>query len=312
MRAAIIEKYGEPEVFQIKEMPIPELKDGQVLIQNKASSVNPVDTLVRQGKTRLLTGLFGEHIIGSDFSGIVIKSQSAAFSVGTEVYGMMSAVKGGAYAEMIVVEESDVAAKPSNLSFTEAAVIPLVGLTAWQGLVVDGVLGTGQNVLVTGCTGGVGTMATQIAKHFGCTVTGTCSSENTAFAREVGVDHVIPFDEKEVPEQKQFDLIFDAAGNFTISDLDGSLKENALFVTTRAGADDLTGALEAAVDMLLRKRMKIVKVKPDIAHLYQLARLAESGELKPYIAETFGLEQLAAAHRKMEEGGFTGKIAVEI
>jgi NADPH:quinone reductase-like Zn-dependent oxidoreductase len=312
MKAAIIAKYGDPEVFQMAEMPVPEIENGQILIQNKASSVNPVDTLVRQGKTRLITGLFGKHIIGADFSGVVIQSKNSAFGIGTEVFGMLNAVKGGAYAEMIICEGDNMAIKPANVSFTEAAVVPLVGLTAWQALLVEGKLQSGWNILITGCTGGVGTMAVQIAKHFGNIVTGTCSSDHADFAKKIGADHVIPYETEKIPVENQFDLIFDASGHFTISDLKGSLKEEALFVSTRGGTDDLGGIVQAAIDLTLQKRMKLVQVKPDSAHLYQLAQLMESGALKAYISETYPLDQLTVAHRKAEEGNFTGKIAIAI
>ncbi|ACT93066.1 NAD(P)-dependent alcohol dehydrogenase [Dyadobacter fermentans] len=312
MKAAIVTEYGNPENFRITQLPTPDLEEGQILVQNKASSVNPVDTLVRQGKTRLITGLFGQHVLGADFAGIVIKSNNPSFKVGLEVFGMLNAVKGGAYAEMLVAEEQNLAQKPSNISFAEAASLPLVGLTAWQGLMADGKLQSGWNVLITGCTGGVGSVAVQIAKHFGNTVTGTCSAGNADFAREIGVDHVIIYDQEQVPANGQFDLIFDASGHFTISDLKGSLTEEGLFVTTKAGADSLGGAIEAAVDVTFQKRMKLVKVEPDSAQLYQIAQLVESGAIKPYVSRTFQLEDLGQAHILVEQGGFTGKIAIEI
>ncbi|SDF63225.1 NADPH:quinone reductase [Dyadobacter soli] len=312
MKAAIITGYGGPENFKIRELDAPELEDGQVLVQNKASSVNPVDTLVRQGKTRLITGLFGEHVLGADFAGIMVKSNNASFKAGMEVFGMLSAVKGGAYAEMLVAEAENLAPKPSNISFVEAASLPLVGLTAWQGLMVEGKLQPGQNVLITGCTGGVGSVAVQISKHFGCTLTGTCSQEHADFARQIGVDHVIDYDSEKIRSDGQFDLIFDASGHFTISDLKDSLTQEGLFVSTKAGADSVGGAIEAAVDLAFQKRMKLVVVKPDSAQLHQLAQLIESGKLKPCVSHTFKMEDLALAHQLVEQGSFTGKVGIEI
>ncbi|WP_439556884.1 NAD(P)-dependent alcohol dehydrogenase [Dyadobacter sp.] len=312
MKAAIITEYGSPEVFKMADLPTPEIEDGQVLIQNKASSVNPVDTLVRQGKTRLITGLFGQHVLGADFSGVVMESKNPAFNVGSEVYGMLSAVKGGAYAEMLVAEEENMHFKPANISFTEAASIPLVGLTAWQGLMDNGKMLSRQHVLITGCTGGVGYIAVQIAKHFGNTVTGTCSESHADFAKQIGADHIIIYDKEEIPAEKQFDLIFDASGHFTISDLKDSLTDTGLFVTTRGGADSLGGVVDAAIDMVFQKRMKLVVVKPNSEELFQLAKLIEAGVIKPQVSKTFALENLGPAHQMVEEESFTGKVAVEI
>lgn len=311
MRAAILEHYGEPEAFTIKDVPTPGIKQGQVLIANIASSVNPVDVLVRKGKTKLLTGLIGGHLIGSDFSGTVIGSESDRFKPGDEVFGMNNAVNGGgAYAEQIVAHENATALKPANLSFAQAAVLPLVALTAWQSLVDEGKIGNGYRVLIMGCTGGVGIPAVQIAHTFQSAVTGTCSGKHMAFAQSIGVNRVVDYNNMDVLKDEKFDLIFDASGHFTISDMKSNLTEEAMFVSTRGGTDDLKGVAEALLDLTFKKRMKIVRVNANPADLDKIRTMAETGALTPHIAATFPLEQLAAAHRMQEEGGFTGKIAI--
>ena len=312
MKAAVIEHYGSPEEFIIKDLPSPDIKDGQVLVENKASSVNLVDTLVRQGKTKLITGIIGDQLLGSDFSGIVIQSRSDKFKVGDEVFGLNSAVKGGSYAEQIVVDQEDLTFKPVNLSFTEAAVLPLVGLTAWQGLVTEGKIQKGDRVLITGCTGGVGSVAVQIAKTFDAYITGTCSAKNRDFAESLGVDKIIDYETEKISSDQIFDLIFDASGHFTISDLKENLTQDAMFVTTKGGADDLKGIASVAIDLTFQKRMKIVVMEQNSVDLNILKALVEEGKLKPFITKTFSLDNITEAHRMMEDDSFNGKIAIQI
>ncbi len=312
MKAAVIEEYGSADRFVIKDVEQPGLEDGQILVSNRASSVNPVDTLVRQGKTKLITGLFGEHIIGSDFSGVVVETKSKKFKVGDEVFGFKNALKGHAYAQLVAVDEDNAALKPEGLSFTEAAALPLAASTAWQGMTDDGKLQPNSNVLINGCTGGVGTAAVQIAKHYGCTVTGVCSTANVEFAKTLGCDKVIDYKTEKVPENEQFDLYFDATGNYTISDVKNNIAPDGMFVSTRGGMQDVKSTLQGAADLLLQSKMKIVHVKPQTADLQKLQLLVDQGKLKPYIAATFGLEDLQQAHEMQEKGGFTGKIAIAI
>lgn len=312
MKAAIIEHYGSPDEFKIKELPTPEIDKGEILIRNRASSVNPIDTIVRKGTIKLVSGLIGDQLLGSDFSGTVLATKSKRFKVGDDVFGLNSAIKGGSYAEEIVADAEHAALKPASLSFAEAASLPLVGLTAWQGMVDDGKLRAGDRILITGCTGGVGFVAVQIAKALGAHVTGTCSAKHVEFAKSLGTDEVIAYDQAEIPKNQKFDLIFDASGHYTISDMKENLTDDAMFVTTKAGADSLKGAFEAATDMIFQKRMKIVRMDMDDDDLEKLAELVNEGKLKPHIAKTFPLAQIAAAHRMLEDESFLGKIAIEI
>jgi len=311
MKAAIIEHYGSPDEFKIKELPTPEIDKGEILIRNRASSVNPIDTIVRKGTVKLVSGLIGDQLLGSDFSGTVLATKSKRFKVGDEVFGLNSAIKGGSYAEEIVADAEHAALKPASLSFAEAASLPLVGLTAWQGMVDDGKLRAGDRILITGCTGGVGFVAVQIAKALGAHVTGTCSAKHVEFAKSLGTDEVIAYDQAGVPKNQKFDLIFDASGHYTISDMKENLTDEAMFVTTKAGADSLKGAFKAATDMIFQKRMKIVRMDMDDDDLEKLAELVNEGKLKIHIAKTFPLAQIAAAHRMLEDESFLGKIAIE-
>jgi len=178
--------------------------------------------------------------------------------------------------------------------------------------VTEGKLKQGNHILITGCTGGVGLVAVQIAKTFNAEITGTCSARNADFARSIGVDHVVIYDQDKIPESTKFDLIFDASGHFTIDDMKINLTDEAMFVSTKGGADRLKGAVDAAIDLAFQKRMKIIMMVPNQADLNKIRELAESGKLKAHIAKTFQLEELPQAHQMMEDGGFTGKIAIEI
>jgi len=174
MKAVSIEKYGGPEVLQYTEHPMPQIDDNELLIQVKASSVNPVDWKVRKGMLKFLPGQKLPKILGGDIAGIVEKvgKNILEFKSGDEVYGLISAIKGGGYAEFAVAKLQQISLKPKTLSFEEAATIPLAALTAYQGLYKVGKIKTGEKVIVNGCSGGVGHFAIQIAKAMGGEITG--------------------------------------------------------------------------------------------------------------------------------------------
>lgn len=312
MKAAVLEKTGVTPKFRIKEFSRPVIKNGQILIRNYSSSVNPIDVLIRQGKALLAVAGASSQIIGCDFCGKVIASRSRIFKEGDEVYGMLPIMKGGAYAEEIVVAEDIVALKPINLNYLEAGVIPLVGLTAYQGLFKVGRLQRGENILITGCTGGVGSAAVQLAKTVDAHISGLCREEHRAYAKALGCDVVIDYQQQKIPSGAQFDLIFDAAGKYTYSKLQHHLTEHGLFVTTRGETNNLKGLVKTTVDMVFESRMKFVMVKPNVADLLTLKHIIEQDDLKLKIAKTFTLDKLTEAQEMMEKGGFAGKIGVEI
>ncbi|PMD96229.1 zinc-binding alcohol dehydrogenase [Siphonobacter sp. BAB-5405] len=312
MKAAVLESYGSADQFKIKEVPTPDFKEGQILIRNEASSVNPVDALVRSGSLKLASGLFGPQIIGSDFSGTVVATKSPKFKIGDQVFGHVSPITGGAYAEYVAVDDSVAALKPETISYEEAGSLSLVATTAWQGLVDEGKIEAGDHVLINGCTGGVGSIAVQVAKSWGAIVTGMCSGKNLETARELGCDVVIDYEKETLPPTEKYDLIFDASGKFSFSEVKGHLKDDAYYVTTRPDAKDFGSAVETGIDLLFRKQMKMFMAKPNAEDLEKIKLLLEDGHLKPLVAQTFPLEQIAQAHHKLEEGHFVGKVAIKI
>ncbi|WP_134089744.1 NAD(P)-dependent alcohol dehydrogenase [Olivibacter sp. XZL3] len=312
MKAAVVEKKGASAKFKIKELVSPSIKNGQVLIRNYASSVNPIDVMVQNGKSLLSSAGFSDQVIGSDFCGKVIQSRSRLFKEGDEVYGMLAALKGGAYAEELAVDASQVALKPQKLSYLEAAVIPLVGLTAYQALFKVGRLQGKENVLITGCTGGVGSAAVQLASTIDCHISGLCSEQHRSYAKSIGCDVVIDYQNQRIPSGARFDLIFDAAGMYTYSDLKHHLNEQGLFVTTRGEMNTLKGLVKTAVDVVFEPNMKFVFVKPKANDLRALRDIIERGDLKLHIEKVFNLGQLTEALSMKQKGGFVGKIAVDI
>lgn len=312
MKAAVLKSYGGPEQFEVKDLEAPEIREGEILVRNRASSVNPVDTDVRQGRMKLMSGFTAGQVIGSDFSGTVVASKSDRFKEGDEVFGVLNAIKGGAYSELLAANEENAAIKPANISFSEAASLPMVSLTAWQGMVNDGRLKQGDKVLILGCSGGVGTAAVQIAKSFAAQVTGTCSGKHMDYAKSIGCDRVIDYNNDKVPADEKFDLIFDASGHYTITDYKNNLSADGMFVSTRGGTNDTAGAIQAVKDVTLEKRMKIVLEKPNTADLDKIRELTESGLLKPILSKVFSLEHTGEAHRFMESESPAGKVGIEI
>lgn len=312
MKAAVLERVGQGQRFKIKDIPTPSLKNGEVLVRNFASSVNPVDALMRQGKAWLATAGISNQVIGCDFCGVVIASKSRLFKAGDEVFGMCSIVKGGAYAEEVVVDDGQLALKPTNLTYIEAGVIPLVGLTAYQALFGIGKLQERENVLITGCTGGVGSAAVQLARTLNCHISGLCSEKHRDYAHTLGCDVVVDYKNQKIPSGARFDLIFDAAGKYTYSDLKHHLIENGIFVTTRGETRTVKGMVRTAVDVVLEPQMKMVFVKNSALDLKEIRAIIEREMFKIPVASVFSLEQLTEAHQLMEKGGFVGKIAVKI
>ncbi|WP_345233808.1 NAD(P)-dependent alcohol dehydrogenase [Olivibacter ginsenosidimutans] len=312
MKAAVLERVGHKPWFKVKDMPRPSLRKGQVLVQNFASSTNPVDVLMRQGKAWLATAGVSNQVIGCDFCGVVTISKSPLFKVGDDVFGMCSIVKGGAYAEEVVVDANQVALKPANLTYIEAGVIPLVGLTAYQALFGIGKLQERENVLITGCTGGVGSAAVQLARSLNCHISGLCSEKHRSDAHNLGCDVVIDYKNQKIPSGARFNLIFDAAGKYTYSDLKHHLIENGIFITTRGETHTIKGMVRTAVDVVLEPQMKMVFVKASAIDLNKIKEIIEQNVFKIPVASVFSLEQIKEAHQLMEKGGFVGKIGIKI
>ena len=217
MKAVVIREYGEQ--VEIADVPQPELLADSVLIEVHAASVNPVDNIVRAGYMKEMMPISFPYTMGYDVSGVVLEvgDQVTKFKKGEEVFSRPNSMQAGTIAEFTVVKAEELAFKPSNISHQEAASIPLVGLTAWQALVAKGNLQKGQKVLIHAGSGGVGTLAIQMAKHLGAEVATTTSSTNIEMVKNLGADTVIDYKTQKFEEKlSDYDLVFDMMGGETM------------------------------------------------------------------------------------------------
>jgi NADPH:quinone reductase-like Zn-dependent oxidoreductase len=314
MRAIVTTKYGSVEVLEEQEVEKPVTQHNDILIQVYAFSVNPVDWKVRRGDAKLLTGRKPPKILGADYAGMVIEvgKQITNYKMGDAVFGMVNAFKGGTYAEFVKVKEEETCLKPENLSFEEAASLPVVAVTAYQSLVRQGQLKQGDHVLINGCSGGVGLSGVQIAKTLGCTVTGVCSTKNVEVAKKMGVDHVIDYTKEDILKGKEaYDIFFDAVGYQSFFQVKETLKSGGTYVTTLPSFQ--TMVLAPLINVVSSKKIKQVMVTPGkntAKDLAVLKEMAERGKLVPVLEKVYPFEQIQEAHARSETGRVVGKIVI--
>ena len=232
MKAIVYEKYGPPEVLQLKEVEKPAPQENEVLVKVKAASVNPGDWHAMRGAPflqRLESGFPNPKIkiLGADVAGVVesVGNQVEQFQPGDEVYGDLYWCGFGAFAEYVTIPKNSVALKPTNLTFEQAATVPQAAFTALHALRDQGKVQPGQKVLINGASGGVGTFAVQVAKSFGAEVTGVCSGRNLDLVRSIGADQVIDYRKDDFTQNgQQYDVIIDMVANHSLSDLQVVLK----------------------------------------------------------------------------------------
>jgi len=313
MKAAVATRYGDVEVLEIQETDIPKVSPKKVLIEVHASSVNPIDWKLYSGAFRFLVPLKFPAIMGFDLCGKVIEvgKEVTRFKAGDWVMSRSANKTGEAYAEFALIDESALAIKPDSLSVSEAAALPLAGLTAYEGLMIHGKLKSGNRVLINGASGGVGSMAVQIAKTMGTHVTSTCSTKNVDFVRSLGADCVVDYTQDNVLAQlDSFDLVFDAVGKFSFGKVKPRLKPEGLMVTTQPSPRVL---LSTTLGWIHRgKRAIFFTVQPNGKRLETLGRLCQEGKIKITIDSEYPLAQIADAHRRSQTNRARGKIVVKI
>jgi NADPH:quinone reductase-like Zn-dependent oxidoreductase len=322
MKAIVYTKYGPPEVLQLKEVEEPAPKDDEVLIKVHAASVNAADWHVLRAKpfiARFFTGLLKPRfpILGADVAGRVeaIGGSVKKFQPGDEVFGDIFESGFGAFAEYACAHENALVPKPNNLSFEEAAAVPLAALTALHGLRDKGRIQPGQKVLINGASGGVGTYAVQIAKYFGAEVTAVCSSRNLEMARSLGADHVIDYAQEDFTKgSMRYDLIFAANGYHPISAYKRALKPRGIYVMAGGTTAQMFQAMLLGpwISMIGSKKMGAVSSKPNQNDLTLLKELIESGKLKPVIDRRYPLREVPDAIRYLEEGHARGKVVINV
>jgi NADPH:quinone reductase-like Zn-dependent oxidoreductase len=321
MKAVIRKKYGPPEALKLREVENPELVDDGVLVHVHATSVNRGDWYTLRGTpyvARPMVGLLKprSELFGGDFAGTVeaVGRDVGDLQVGDEVFGG----RNGAFAEYVCVRNG-VAPKPSNLTFEEAAAAPVAAITALQGLRDHGHLEPGQQVLVNGASGGVGTFAVQIAKALGAEVTAVCRTKNVELAQSLGADHVIDYTQEDFTlNDRRYDLILDIAATKSWSQYRRVLNPQAVLVIV--GAPD-GGSLLGPLGQVLKVRLSALRGSQKatffIANLnrpdmHVLRELLESGKVKPVVERRYELSEIAEALRYMGEGHAQGKLVVNV
>jgi NADPH:quinone reductase-like Zn-dependent oxidoreductase len=317
LKAVVYTKYGGPEVLLIKEIEKPYPKDNEVLIKVYAVSINDWDWGLLHGDfiNRLLNGLLKpkKKILGSDVAGRIeaVGKNVTQFKTGDEVYGDLSGQWAG-FAEYVCAREKALALKPASMSFEEAAAIPQAAMLAIQGLIDKGKIQPGQNLLINGAGGGVGTFAVQIAKLYGAKVSGVDSTSKLDMLRSIGFDHVIDYTKEDFTKNgKCYDLILDVKTNRSIFDYARALCRNGVYVTVGGSIGRLFQFLLLApwISLIHKKYIRLVALKPnkDLAYMNELF---ETGKVKPVIDRPYKLNEVPEALRFFGKGDHKGKVVI--
>lgn len=323
MQAMVYTRYGSPDALELKEIPKPAPKDNEVLVKVYAVSVNAADLHLLRADPfliRLSSGLLKpkNQVLGSDIAGRVeaVGKNVTRFKPGEDVFGDISADGWGGFAEYACAREDAFALKPGNLSFEEAAAVPMAAVTALQGIRYAGQVRPGQKVLIHGASGGVGTFALQLAKAGGAEVTAVCSTGNLEVARSIGADHVIDYTREDFAKNgKQYDLILATNGDRSISDYRRALTPRGIYVQTGGSMAQMSQAMLQGpwISRTGSQRMGNMGVaKPNQADLVIVKGLLESGKVKPVIDRCYPLSQAAQALRYLEEGHARGKVVITV
>ncbi|MFD3218593.1 NADP-dependent oxidoreductase [Bacillus sp. BR_7a] len=331
MKAMIIDKYGKVPM-RMAEVPTPEINEYEVLAEIHAASINPIDFKIRDGKVKMLLRYEMPLILGNDFSGVITKvgSKVTRFKVGDEIYARPRKNKIGTFAEYIAIHEDDVALKPKNLSFEEAASIPLVGLTSYQALHDIMQLQKGQKILIHAGSGGVGTFAIQLAKIIGATVTTTASEAGANLVKSLGADEIINYKTEKFEDiLKDYDAVFDTIGGTTLEKSFNIIKSGGNIVSVsgmpnaRFGKEFGSGFFKTLLFSLASKKLTALEkkhnarysflfMKPSGDQLRTIANYIEAGKIKPVIDRVFPFEDAQKAMEYSEAGRAKGKIIVKI
>lgn len=322
MRAVIATKYGPPDVLQIREIKKPTPRDDEILIKVRATTVTSGDWRVRSLDvprgfglvSRLIFGLSKprQPVLGSELAGVVesVGSSVTRFREGDEVFAFSDA-KMGCHAEYkCMPEDGAVAAKPPNLSFVEAAALSFGGTTALQ-FFRRGKLSSAETVLINGASGGVGTAAVQLAKHFGAYVTGVCSTANLELVKSIGADRVIDYTQEDVSSAEgAYDIILDAAGTIPLARATEMLKDGGRLLLVLGTLPDMLRS--PIVSLTTSKKVIAGPASGRLEDLQFLAELAEAGTFRPVIDRRYPFEDIAEAHRYVDEGHKKGNVVITL
>ena len=325
MKAIVQDVYGSTEVLELREVDKPGPEQGEVLIQVRAAGVDPGVWHLMTGRPYLVRAMgFGlrapkVHVRGRDVAGRVeaVGAGVTQFKPGDEVFGTAE----GSFAEYVCAREDRLALKPANISFEQAAASPISGMTALQAIRDAGKVETGRSVLVIGAAGGVGSFAVQVARAFGATVTGVCSTGKLEIVRSLGADHVIDYTREDFLDgARRFDVIVDTAGNRPLSRLRRALTPNGTLVIVggEGGGGRLLGGFDRQIvrapllSMFVGQSLRPLVSRETNADLGALAELIESGKVTPLLDRTYSLGDAPKAIRYLAEGHARGKVVIKV
>jgi NADPH:quinone reductase-like Zn-dependent oxidoreductase len=323
MKAILYHAYGSPDVLRLEDSAKPVAGDNEVLLRVRAASANPLDWHFLQGKpyaVRLVVGVPRpkDPRLGVDVAGVVeaVGRNVSRFQPGDEVFGGGK----GAFAEFACAAESALTTKPPNLSFEEAAAVPIAAISALQGLRAAGRVQAGRKVLINGAAGGVGTFAVQIAKSLGAAVTGVCSARNVELVDSLGADSVIDYSHQDFTRgTARYDVILDCVGNHSLSAIRGVLQPGGRYLPVGGTTDNwMVGTLARSVAAMLlsqlgsRKLVPFFLAKMNQQDLDTLRELLQSAKIKPVIDRRYQLAEVPEALRYLEEGHARGKVVIAV
>ncbi|WP_042349881.1 NADP-dependent oxidoreductase [Bacillus massiliigorillae] len=331
MQAMVIDKYGKFPM-RLAEVPIPEIEEHEVLAEIHAASINPVDYKIRDGKVKLLVKYKMPLILGNDFSGVIVKvgAKVTRFKVGDEIYARPRKSKIGTFAEYIAIHENDIAFKPKNLSFEEAASIPLVGLTTYQAFHDILQLQKGQKILIQAGAGGVGTFAIQLAKLMGATVATTASEAGMNLVKSLGADEIINYKTERFEDRlNNYDAVFDTLGGKNLEKSFDVVKEGGKIVSVsglpnaRFGREYGSGFLKTILFSAATKKITALEKKHNVQYTFLfmkpsgnqlriITNMIESNKIKPVIDQVFSFKDAQKAMDYSESGRAKGKIVLKI
>jgi NADPH:quinone reductase-like Zn-dependent oxidoreductase len=325
MKAIVYRQYGPPNVLQLEEMAKPTAGDNEVLIKVRAAALNPYDWHFMRGLpylVRIIAGLNKPKVtrLGFDVAGEVeaVGKKVTQLKPGDAVFGACSGAHAGAFAEYACTPESALATKPANVTFEQAAAVPLAAFTALQGLRDKGHIQPGQKVLVNGAAGGVGSFAVQIAKSFGAEVTGVCSTRNVEMVRSIGANRVIDYTREDFTKSDQrHDLFFDTVGNHSLTACRRVLNPNGILVMAGGKSGRLKmglmrGVRARVLSGLSSRKLVGIFAKGNKEDLLFMRGLLEAGKVTPAIDRCYKLSEVPEAIRYVEEGHARGKVVITV
>jgi NADPH:quinone reductase-like Zn-dependent oxidoreductase len=332
MKAFVLDRYGKRRALRLAEVPLPELRDDEVLVQVHAAGVNQLDSKIRTGEFKLILPYRMPLVLGHDIAGEVVKVGGSVrrFQVGDEVYARLDDLRIGAFAEYAAVKEASLALKPAGLTMEEAASVPLVALTAWQALVEKANVGKGQKVFIQAGSGGVGTFAIQLARHLGATVATTTSTANTALVMRLGADVVVDYTSQDFEAVlRDYDMVLNSQDRKTLEKSVRVLRRGGKLISISGPPDpDFGRQIEAPgfVRLVLRLLSSGIRrqaerrgvgysflfMKASGSQLREITRLFEAGAVRPVVDRVFPFESTNDALAYVEAGRAKGKVVVKL